>query len=65
MTTERKPRHPDLISADTALKRAARRALEIAQRTGTPCWVLRDGELVDIAKLPVRPGNNRQRASTK
>lgn len=49
MITERKPRHPDLIGADVALERAARRALELALQTGTPCWVLRDGKMVDIA----------------
>ena len=49
MTTDRKPRHPDLIGADAALERAAHRALELARQTGTPCWVLRDGLIVDIA----------------
>ena len=49
MTADRKPRHPDLIGADAALERAARRALELALQTGTPCWVLRDGKMVDIA----------------
>ena len=49
MTDDRKPRHPDLIGADAALERAARRALEIALQTGTSCWVLRDGKMVDIA----------------
>lgn len=49
MTTERKPTHPDLINADAALERAARRALELALQTGTPCWVLRDGKIVDLA----------------
>lgn len=49
MTAERKPRHPDLIGADAALERAARRALELARQTGTPCWVLRHGRIVDIA----------------
>jgi hypothetical protein len=49
VTVERKPRHPDLIGADAALERAARRALDLALQTGTPCWVLRDGRMVDIA----------------
>lgn len=49
MTSVRKPRHPDLIGADAALERAARRALELALQTRTPCWVLRDGRIVDIA----------------
>ena len=49
MTADRRPRHPDLIGADAALERAARRALEHALQTGTSCWVLRDGKIVDIA----------------
>ncbi len=49
MTADRKPRHPDLIGADVALERAAKRAFELALQTGTPCWVLRDGKIVDIA----------------
>ena len=56
MTVERKPRHPDLINADAALERAARRALELAIQTGTPCWVRRDGKIVDIAAEAVRSG---------
>ena len=49
MTADRQPRHADLIGADAALERAARRALELALQTGTSCWVLRDGKIVDIA----------------
>ena len=49
MTMDQQPRHPDLINADAALERAARRALDRAIQTGTPCWVLRDGKIVDIA----------------
>ena len=49
MTGESRPRHPDLIGADAALERAAKRALELALQTGTSCWVLRQGKIVDIA----------------
>lgn len=49
MTADRTPQHPDLIGADAALERAAKRALELALQTGTSCWVLRDGKIVDIA----------------
>ncbi|OGA28549.1 MAG: hypothetical protein A3I01_00650 [Betaproteobacteria bacterium RIFCSPLOWO2_02_FULL_65_24] len=56
MTADRTPRHPDLIGADAALKRAARRALELALQTGTACWVLRDGKIVDIAAEAVLSG---------
>jgi hypothetical protein len=33
-----------------ALRRAAKRALELARRTGTPCYVMENGRIVDIAK---------------
>lgn len=33
----------------SALRRAAREALELARRTKTPCHVLQDGKVVDIA----------------
>jgi hypothetical protein len=33
-----------------ALRRAAKNALELARRTGTPAYVLEDGKIVDIAK---------------
>lgn len=49
MKPDRKPRHPDLIGADAALERAAKHALELALQTGTSCWVLRGGKIVDIA----------------
>ena len=34
--------------ADAALKRAARRAHELAARTGTPVHVMRDGKMVKL-----------------
>ncbi len=33
-----------------AFERAAKKALEEARHTGTPCYVLEGGKLVDIAK---------------
>ena len=41
------PNDPDLQGATAALKRAAIHARELAERTGTPCWVMRDGRIVD------------------
>lgn len=55
------PKDADLRGALPALKRAARRALELARQTGTPCWVLRDGRMVDIAKESKRRAPSRQR----
>ncbi|MFA7243599.1 MAG: hypothetical protein WC091_26125 [Sulfuricellaceae bacterium] len=44
------PKDSDLIGALSALRRAAQRARQIAQQTHTPCYILRDGRLVDIAQ---------------
>lgn len=54
MTAAKKtrPTSPDLLGAEQAIKRAARRAREIAIQTNTPCIVRKDGKLVDIAKQP-------------
>lgn len=52
MTTEKlkQPKDSDLIGAQSALRRAALRARQIARQTHTPCYILRDGRLVDIAE---------------
>jgi diaminopimelate decarboxylase len=33
-----------------ALRRAAKKAVEFARQTGTPCYVLENGKIVDIAR---------------
>lgn len=43
----REPHDPDMRGATIALQRAARHARELAERTGTPCWIMRDGHIVD------------------
>jgi hypothetical protein len=40
---------PDMQEAPKALLRAARRAREIAKRTGTGVVVIRDGEVVEVS----------------
>ena len=35
-----------------ALRRAAKKAVELARLTGTPAYVLENGRIVDIAKRP-------------
>lgn len=50
MKTNGHPKDRDLAGSMAALKRAAKQALALARRTGTPCWVMRDGKLVDLAK---------------
>jgi len=41
---------PDILAADVALRRAARRAREIGRKTGTPVYVLKNGRIVDLTK---------------
>jgi hypothetical protein len=43
-------RDPDILASEEALRRAARRALEIGLQTGTAVFVLRDGKIVDLTK---------------
>jgi hypothetical protein len=50
MKANGQPKDRDLAGSMPALKRAAKRALALARRTGTPCWVILDGKMVDIAK---------------
>lgn len=38
----------DMEGVEAALRRAARRARELGEQTGTPVYVLRDGEIVDL-----------------
>ncbi len=41
---------PDIIASEKALRRAAKRALEIGLQTGTPVHVIKDGKIVDLTK---------------
>lgn len=50
MTAGPEPRTNDAKQALRALERAARRARELAERTGTPCYVVRDGRIVDATR---------------
>jgi hypothetical protein len=62
MKTNGKPKDKDLLGSLAALKRAARSALATALATGTPCYILRQGKVVDIAaarQRPVRRGASR------
>ena len=40
----------DIISSEKALRRAARRALQIGLETGTPVWVIKRGKMVDLTQ---------------
>ena len=43
-------RDPDIVASAKALRRAARRALEIGLSTGTPVYVMKAGKIVDLAR---------------
>lgn len=49
MRKDARPKDKDLRGAQAALERAARAALALARSTGTPCYILKDGRIVDIA----------------
>lgn len=51
---KRKSLAPPKTTKPPALKRAARNAVELARRTGTPAYVLINGRIVDIAKAKYR-----------
>lgn len=50
MTAEGKTPTRDAQQTTQALMRAAKRAHELAERTGTPCYVVRDGRIVDATR---------------
>ncbi len=47
---EKVPRDPDIRASLKALRRAARRALELGMRTGTPVYVLQNGKIIDLTR---------------
>lgn len=61
MKTNGKPKDKDLLGSLAALKRAARSALKTARDTGTPCYILQHGKIVDIAAA--RPRSVRRGAT--
>lgn len=49
-----------------ALRRAAKNALELGLRTGTPVYVVQDGEIVDLTKqMPSSKKSKTKRAARK
>lgn len=50
MKESMKSKDPDIIASEAALRRAAKRALQIGLETGTPVYVLIDGKIVDLTK---------------
>jgi hypothetical protein len=50
---------PDIIASEKALRRAAKRALEIGLQTGTPVYVLKNGKITDLTKEYRRKAKHR------
>ena len=56
-----KSKDPDIIASEAALRRAAKRALQIGLETGTPVYVMIDGEIVDLTKRQGRKTGKKRR----
>ena len=52
---------PDIIGSEAALRRAAKRALQIGLETGTPVYVMIDGKIVDLTKRQGRKTGKKRR----
>ena len=50
------PTDPDQVGSLAAIKRAALRARELARQMNTPCYVMRNGQIVDVSteSLPAK-----------
>jgi hypothetical protein len=60
---DRKPTIPlstEFAGIDAALKRAAKAAHLLARTTKTPCYIWKDGQIVDIAARKKSPSRNVQ-----
>ena len=57
---------PDVVASAKALERAAKRALEIGRKTGTPVFVMERGNIIDLTKTsknrPKRGGTSKGKA---
>ena len=45
------PANSEFAAVDAALKRAAKAAHTLARKTKTPCYVWKDGAIVNVAEL--------------
>ena len=44
------PTDTDRVGSLAAIKRAALRARDLARQMNTPCYVMRDGQIVDVSQ---------------
>jgi len=47
---QNRSKDPDIVASEKALRRAARRALQIGIETGTAVWVIKRGQIVDLTQ---------------
>jgi len=62
-TKSRGSKAPDILASERALRRAARRALEIGLQTGTSVFVLKEGKIVDLTKR--KPARSRKKSAER
>jgi hypothetical protein len=55
---------PDILGTLPALRRAAKRALQIGIETGTPVYVLKRGKIIDIAAQKIN-GKKKNKVSKR
>jgi len=51
--------HPETVGTLRALRRASKRAFRLAQATGTPFWVMKNGRMVNL-NPDAKAGRNRR-----
>ncbi len=59
------PKDPDLANVEKALKRAAKTARSLAEKTHTPCYVVKDGKIVNVAEQETAYGPKRRKTAEK
>ncbi len=51
---------PDIAGSLPALRRAARAAHQLARQTGTPCYIFKNGKIVNINPIRRKRANGRK-----
>jgi len=44
------PKDSDLANVEKALKRSAKTARSLAEKTRTPCYIVKDGKIINVAE---------------
>ena len=53
------PKKPDLLGSVQAMKRSAVNDLKLARKTHTPCYVVKDGKIVNAAERRKKAGQEK------